>query len=119
MLPQASLAVLVVEDDDLIRDCAADMLRELGHEVIEAPSAEAAMSVIAARPLDVLVTDVALPGVSGDVFAAEARVLQPSLRIVFATGTDHIPDVGGDNPILLRKPYDLRAMAAAVIGRRS
>ena len=118
MLPQASLAILVVEDDDLIRSCTVDMLRELGHEVIEARSAEAAMSVIDARALDVLVTDVALPGVSGDVFAAEARALQPSLRVVFATGTDRIPDVEGDNPILLRKPFDLRAMAAAVAGQR-
>lgn len=108
--------VLVVEDDELIRISTAELLRDLGHEVVEAHSAEAAMLIIRAQPVDVLFTDVALPGVSGDVFAAEARAVQPLLRIVFATGTDRIPDVGGggDSPVLLRKPYDQAAIAAAV-----
>lgn len=111
--------VLVVEDDELIRISTAELMRELGHEVLEAHSAELAMAVIRSQPVDVLFTDVALPGVSGDVFAAEACAVQPGLRIVFATGTDRIPDVpgGGNSPVLLRKPYDGAAIAAALAGR--
>lgn len=108
-------SILVVEDDDLVRACTVDLLEELGHSVLEAHSAEEAMSVIRARRIDVLFTDVGLPGTSGDVFAAEARSVQPHLHIVFATGTDRIPDVpGGGGPVLLRKPFDGPAIAAAL-----
>ena len=114
-----SRTVLVVEDDELVRTSTAELLRDLGHDVIEAHSAESAMLVIRARPIDVLFTDVALPGMSGDVFAAEARAVQPTVRIVFATGTDRIPDVGGgDSPVLLRKPFDQAAIAAALAPAR-
>jgi CheY-like chemotaxis protein len=112
----APLSILLVEDDALVRESTAEMLKDLGHTVYEAPSAEAAMALLADESADVLITDIGLPGLSGDVFAAEARSLRPKLRIVFATGNDRIADVGGNgaNPVLLRKPYDSVAIEAAL-----
>ena len=112
--------ILLVEDDELIRFTAAELMREEGHTVLEAANAESAMDILRRSPTDVLVTDVGLPGMSGEVFAAEARVLQPALRIVFATGLDHIPNTGqGDGPVLLRKPYDSAAIEAALKAARA
>ena len=67
-----------------------------------------------------LVTDVGLPGTSGDVFAAEARSLQPALRVVFATGLDYIkePAAGDCGPTVLRKPYTWEAIEAALDAAR-
>jgi DNA-binding response OmpR family regulator len=113
--------ILLVEDEELIRFTAAEFMRERGHSVRVAASAEGAMEILRRSPTDVLVTDVGLPGMSGDVFAAEARAVQPSLRIVFATGLDRISDPGdgdGAGPVLLRKPYDADALEAALHAAR-
>lgn len=65
---------------------------------------------------DVLMTDLGLPGMSGDVFAAEARGLQADLRIVFASGSALAPHAVGDGirPVLLLKPYDRAGLATAL-----
>ena len=108
--------ILLVEDDEAVRFTTAELIRELGHHVIEAPNAEQAMSLLRASPVDTLVTDVGLPDTSGEVFAAEARLLRPNLRTIFATGLSHIPDVGpaAGGPVLLRKPYTLESLDAAL-----
>ena len=114
-----NMNVLLVEDDELILFTVAEFMRERGHTVSVAGNAESAMAILRQSPIDVLVTDVGLPGVSGDVFAAEARAVQPSLRIVFATGLDRIPDSGEDiGPVLLRKPYDADALETALKAAR-
>lgn len=111
--------ILLVEDDELIRFTVAELMRERGHTVAVAADAEAAMDILRRSRTDVLVTDVGLPGMSGDVFAAEARAVQPSLRIVFATGLDRISDSGeSTGPVLLRKPYDADALEAAINAAR-
>lgn len=111
--------ILLVEDEESIRFAAAEFMREQGHTVTVAANAEGAMEILRQSPTDVLVTDVGLPGMSGDVFAAEARAMQPSLRIVFATGLDRIPDPReGAGPVLLRKPYDAEALEAALHAAR-
>ena len=108
--------ILLVEDDDAVRFTTAELMRELGHEVIEAENAEQGMSMLVDAPVDVLVTDVGLPGTTGEVFAAEARTLRPALRIVFATGLRHIPDVAPEPcaPVLLRKPFSMASLDAAL-----
>lgn len=76
------------------------------------------MAILQATRFDVLVTDLGLPDVSGEVFAAEARSLQADLRIVFATGSALAPRVIGDgdgtSPVLLLKPYDGAGLASAL-----
>ena len=117
--PMARLTVLLVEDDILVRTMTAEFLSDLGHVVIEAGSAEEATSALQAAPIDIVVTDLGLPGVSGEAFAAMAREVRPGVGIIFATGDDHAVFSAGDGApaYLLRKPYDsagLRTALAAV-----
>ncbi|MCX7512195.1 response regulator [Frateuria hangzhouensis] len=111
---QAPLTVLLVEDDLLIRAHATDMLRELGHRVIEAEYGPDALAVLQAEPVDVLVTDVGLPGMSGPMLATRARDVQPGIGVVFATGHDELPpDERAEHAdaVLLLKPYDAAGLA--------
>ncbi len=107
--------VLLVEDDEAVRAGTAELLRDMGHTVIEAGDAESAMAAVRSTPIDLLFTDVRLPGVSGDVFAAAASAEQGRLRIVFATGVADMSegDVAG-GPVLLRKPYTAADIEAAI-----
>jgi len=113
---KSELTVLLVEDEALILIDSAEMLRALGHRVIEAASAEAAMQALeTAESLDVLVTDFGLPGLSGANLALRARQRWPLLGVVFATGrssdavTDALPGA-----VVLNKPYGAEDMARAI-----
>jgi PAS domain S-box-containing protein len=118
--PAAALRVLLVEHNERIRSSTTELLQELGHTVAGAGSGEEAMTLLRASRIDVLMTDLGLPGMSGDVFAAEARAIQPELRIVFATGSALAPHVTGDGitPVLLLKPYDRAGLVAALAAAR-
>jgi CheY-like chemotaxis protein len=105
------LRIVLVEDEEEIRDSTEALLVHLGHEVRSAATAEDALALIS-NASDILITDVQLPGMSGDMLAAEARVLAPGIRIVFATGKGEVnnwPDA-----VVLRKPYNLTALAAVL-----
>jgi PAS domain S-box-containing protein len=107
------LRIVLVEDEEEIRDATCALLAHLGHDVSPAGSAEEALTLISSES-DLLITDVQLPGMSGDMLAAEARVLAPGIRIVFATGKGEVnnwPDA-----VVLRKPYDLDALVAVLAG---
>ncbi|MEG3177461.1 PAS domain-containing protein [Sphingomonas sp. RB3P16] len=105
--------ILLVEDDEMIRLNTAEMLQESGYVVIDAASAEEAMAALQTVPIDALVTDVNLPGLSGPEFADKARALRPEVGIVFATGDTAAVDAAVD-AILLAKPYGARELALAV-----
>lgn len=104
--------ILLVEDDGLIRMNSADMLHDAGHVVVEAGSAEDALVALETAPIEVLVTDVNLPGMSGPQLAERARRIHPEIGIVFATGDAHVPDAGEAE--ILSKPYDSSTLDAAV-----
>ncbi|WP_421591318.1 PAS domain-containing protein [Shinella sp. M27] len=111
--PKLQLTILLVEDDPLIRMSTADILQDAGNIVVEAGSAEEAMAALETVPFDVMVTDVNLPGASGQVLAERARLLRPSAAIVFATGdTSLVKDELGAT--ILSKPYDTPQLLAAV-----
>jgi CheY-like chemotaxis protein len=112
----APTAVLLVEDDPLIRAATSDMLQGAGFLVVDAASAEEALVALQTSGIDVLVTDVNLPNMTGPELAATARELRPGIATVYATGDRHAR-VDGPNSALVPKPYDavalLRAVAAA------
>jgi DNA-binding response OmpR family regulator len=109
--------VMVVEKDRLIRDLLVDVLRRKGFLVIAAGSADAAVLLLH-LPIEVLVTDVSLPGVlNGIDLAKAARGLSPDLPIVFISGwPDNSRDVQGiSDPVsVLSKPFSLSTFATAV-----
>jgi len=81
--------------------------------VVDAASAEAAMALLGSAPVDVLVTDVNLPGLSGPEFADRARTLRPDLGIVFATG-DTAAVLAEADAVMLAKPYGADVLVRAV-----
>lgn len=76
-LVTSQLTVLLVEDDALIRMNTAEILQDAGYIVVEAASAEEAMAALETVPFDVLVTDLNLPGASGQELAGRARAVRP------------------------------------------
>jgi PAS domain S-box-containing protein len=79
--------VLLVEDDNGVRDFAASALRLLGYQVIEAPDAMTALSVVEIHPnIDVLLTDVGLPDINGRQLADQIIHLRPAAKVLFMTG---------------------------------
>ncbi len=110
------LRVLLVEDDALIRLSTVDMLESLGHSVEEAGDAPSALERLDKGDFDVLVTDVKLPGISGEDLAARAAQRRPSLGVVFATGYQMAPGAGRrlQGAVVLQKPYDERSIGAAL-----
>jgi PAS domain S-box-containing protein len=110
------LRVLLVEDDALIRMSTAEMLIDLGHDVTEAEAGPDALALLAGTAFDVMLTDVSLPGMTGDALAATAVARRPDLGIIFASGYDRVPnrDAALKNAVLLQKPYDEGALADAL-----
>ena len=109
---------LVVEDQTEVRSQIADALNEIGHTVLEAGDGTAGLRVLeSGEPLDLLITDVGLPGLSGIRLAEAARVWRPNLPILLITGY-----VGksletlrlAPNMEVLRKPFTLDELAARV-----
>ena len=111
--PQVPRLVLLVEDDELIRVTTAEMLRELGHTVHDAADGEQALALLDQHPVELLLTDLHLPRISGQVLADEARTRRPDIAIIIATG-DEVSDVLPPGAHVMRKPYDSVVLAAAV-----
>jgi len=107
--------VVLVEDDPIVRMISGELLRDLNYEVVEAASGEEALGLMKSQPADILITDLNLPGMSGDDLAQAARRLHPKIRIIFASGDVSKAPVDKTNPAyLLRKPYDVRDLAKAM-----
>lgn len=116
VISRASTAtVLLVEDDALIRANSAEMLADAGYAVIEAVSAEEAANLLKTQAIDVIVTDINLPGASGAELVAHARAARPDIGVVFASG-EAAPLLRGDlaGSVVVTKPYDAAALTAAV-----
>jgi hypothetical protein len=83
----ADESVLVVEDDQSIRELTAEVLREHGYRVAEAASAEQALSVFEATgPVDLLLTDVVMSGMNGHELANKLVALHPGLKVLYMSG---------------------------------
>ncbi|AWK89240.1 hybrid sensor histidine kinase/response regulator (plasmid) [Azospirillum thermophilum] len=113
-----ALRILLVEDEVLIRLATAEMLADLGHEVIEAGDAEEALSLAETEAVDLLMTDLTLPGLSGGELADRLRQRIPGLPVIFASGHDMEGGRSGRRPggntVHLQKPYDLMALSEAL-----
>jgi len=110
-LANVEITVLVVEDDAGVRDLVVHLLSQLGCAVIEAEDGGSALARLRDDPgIDVLFTDVVLPGgMSGPDIAEAARELRPGLKVVFSSGypDGEVNELGpdGERPWFIRKPY--------------
>jgi CheY-like chemotaxis protein len=107
--------VLLVDDEELVRISTADMLLELGFTVSEASSAEEALRIIEAdAPIDVLITDHLMPGMTGVDLAYALRKRQPDVPVLIVSGFAEMQGIAPDLP-RLAKPFrqaDLADMLA-------
>ncbi|WP_338744388.1 response regulator [Pseudomonas putida] len=112
--------LLVVEDDDIVRMLMVEVLDELGYSVIEAEDAAAALRVLEdpSQTLALMMTDVGLPDMRGEVLAGQARELRPLLPVLFASGyadSFNVPE----GMHLIGKPFSidqLRDKVVAILG---
>ncbi|MBY8977623.1 response regulator [Rhodobacteraceae bacterium NNCM2] len=112
-------SVLLVEDEDSIRSVGSRALKQRGYEVFAAASAEDAMEMLgdADFKVDVLVSDVVMPGMDGPTFAVKARGLRPELRLIFMSGyaEDNFRNAEiGKNFLFLPKPFSINELTAKV-----
>jgi len=104
----AKARVLLVEDQDDIRDNTAELLRLMGYEVLEAASGEAALEQLARQP-DIVLTDVHLPGLQGAQLAQLVKQRSPRTRVAFVSGGNEPLGVADAQ---LTKPYDAGQLEA-------
>ncbi len=109
--------VLLVEDADALRDLTRRILAEAGYTVLEARNGVQAVRIVARQgPIDLLVSDIVMPGMSGRDLALRLRDKDPELPIVFMSGYSDDALLGGDftTTRLLPKPFDAELLLRAV-----
>jgi|SwirhisoilCB3_FD_contig_31_8257826_length_498_multi_4_in_0_out_0_1 DNA-binding NtrC family response regulator len=112
------LHFLLVDDDPLILMSLNDLIQDMGHATAEASHADAALAHLSGgHTVDVLLTDIKLPTMSGYELAQQARHMLPGLRVIFATGYDskRIGDAARDPAIrFLQKPFGQKELDDAL-----
>jgi signal transduction histidine kinase len=127
-MPKIEATILVVEDEELLRSMMVEVLQGENHRILEAhdgPSALAQLNSGAA--IDLLVTDIGLPGINGRQLVEHARAIRPQLKILFVTGYSRdllrrqMAELGEedgadwiDDIEILRKPFELTALSQTV-----
>ena len=118
-LGDAGTIVLVVEDEERVRNLSVASLRELGYTVVHASSGEEALEKLAAKPaVTLMFTDIVMPGMSGRKLADEAKARYPELKVLYTTGYTqnaivHNGVLDADARLLL-KPYSIDDLARKV-----
>jgi PAS domain S-box-containing protein len=120
--PQADSGqtVLVVDDEPTVRMLVTETLQDLGYTALEAGDGTAALTIVqSAVRIDLLVTDVGLPGLNGRQLAEAARRVRPGLRVLFITGYAHNAAIGnggllGPGMEIITKPFALEMLASKI-----
>jgi CheY-like chemotaxis protein len=117
---EAGETVLVVDDEPTVRMLVMETLEELGYDAIEANDGSAGLSVLQSDArVDLLVTDVGLPGLNGRQLADAARVTRPGLKVLFMTGYAHNAAIGQGRALdpgmeIMTKPFALDDLAKKI-----
>jgi signal transduction histidine kinase/CheY-like chemotaxis protein len=115
--PAMRRKVLVVEDVGLIRMTTVDMVQESGFDTAEAGDGAEALAILQNDPdIDILLTDLGLPGMNGRQLMEEALRLRPELKIIVASGYSTESGTGGSpgGVVTLTKPFDFHALRRAL-----
>ncbi|MET0309285.1 MAG: ATP-binding protein [Sphingomonas sp.] len=114
LVSSRALSILVVDDEELVRKGTAEMLRSLGHRVVEADGgAEALMQLDAMTDIQVVVTDYKMPRMDGAELAQRVRVARPDMPMLLISGYTGAADPIADMP-RLNKPFGLVELADAL-----
>ncbi|RJG54428.1 response regulator [Sphingobium terrigena] len=116
---QGEEIILLVEDEERVRHMSVDSLRELGYTVVQASDGEQALEMLTIQPrIDMLFTDIVMPGINGRILADRAREARPGLKVLYTTGytRNAIVHNGMLDPgvSFLAKPFTLDQLATKV-----
>jgi len=107
--------VLLVDDDNGVREVTSIMLEDLGLKVLQAANGQEALEIIRAdTPIDILLTDFAMPGMNGAELAQAVRERLPALPVIFVTGYAELDAFDLDNAQVLQKPFRERELAERI-----
>ncbi len=114
--PARRAKILVLDDDDDVRTVTCESIRELGYEVVALGNASEALERLAGERFDLLITDVAMPGMTGVEVARQVRSEGNSIPIVFSSGYADVQSFGEElsEEVILRKPFRLTDIAARI-----
>ena len=119
-LPRGSETILLVEDEEALRTLARNCLESHGYRVLEAPDGHMAMATAGEHPgpIQLLLTDVIMPGMNGRELANRVTALRPETKVVYMSGysNDLIAQYGvlDTETLLLEKPFTLSALLTKV-----
>ncbi len=116
---EAGETVLVVEDEPVVRDLIVEVLADLGYRALEAQDGPSGLKVLQSRErIDLLVTDVGLPGLNGRQLADQARETRPELKVLFITGYAENAMFGNGQldpgMQMITKPFPVEALATRI-----
>lgn len=120
IVPERALTVLLVDDNEGVRVLSARVLVDSGYEVIEASSGRAALELLHshAAAVDLMITDVRMPQMSGGELAAELKRLYPATPVLFISGFTEEPfgrrSQAATSVRVLQKPFTPEALLARV-----
>jgi signal transduction histidine kinase/DNA-binding response OmpR family regulator len=108
-------SILIVDDENLVRSATAEMLREMGHSVIEAATGSAALDRLnSSEQIDLLITDYLMPGMRGSELAEDAQLIRPGLPVLLLTGYANLAKGEAAGLPRLSKPFREADLARAV-----
>jgi CheY-like chemotaxis protein len=117
---RADETILLVEDEQVVRDLVAQVLQSAGYTVLEATSGEQALQMSSAHrgPIHLLLADVVLPGLSGPEVAAQLAATRPDMRVIYMSG--YAPEIivrygiSEKHRLFLQKPFTPATLLAHV-----
>ena len=118
---EAGEAVLVVEDEPVVRGLVVEVLRELGYHAIEAADGPSGLEILRSRQrIDLLVTDIGLPGLNGRQMVDAVRERRPGLKVLFMTGYAENAAIANGfldpGMAMITKPFAMEVLAARIRG---
>ncbi len=110
-----ALTILLADDEPSLRAAVAEYLRAAGHRILESQSAHDALELARSHsgPIDVLLTDVVMPGLRGTDLAHQVQVLRPDIHVIFISGyAQSLPEAQiPKGAAFLQKPFRLASLA--------
>jgi CheY-like chemotaxis protein len=100
-----SKLILVVDDDEAVRETAVMLIESLGYRVESAANATDALRLVRDDGIDAVLTDVMMPGMNGFQLAQRIRAVKPDMPVICVTGYSNVIDDRRSCDIVLQKPY--------------
>jgi PAS domain S-box-containing protein len=111
------LRILAVDDDMLVLMSTTAMLEELGHVALSATSGRDAIHLLRHEAVDIVITDQAMPGMTGSELAEAIAAEKPEIPVILATGYAELPSGTAEEFLRLSKPFNLEELSAAIVAR--